>query len=443
MKKSGSIQDSLSSCIAEAASIDYLLPLLLRRVAESRNISLSDLEIACLAAGIRDAKDGEIHLELDLPCALGSTKDEIQASVQGFIEDLKGAIPFIQNELEDAVYQVVAETLPKVAQDISSHISDRNLEHLQKLKRVHEDRVASVLRLWGEAIEQLDILRHMVLDWSSMALGQRQGTYAKPNTAFALHKLAQRAYEIVGEVIVLIRAGYADGALARWRSLHEVCVIAMFLTHRSDRCAEMYLAHHWVEELRLLEVDKGSGTAHSFNSHRDNYTRDLRAKVAALSSKFGAVFTGDYGWAATELACKRTTFRDLECQVGLETLRRGYRQANSTVHGGALATLTRISLGPGVADSADAPLAHGCEIAANYTTASLSMMVAELCLEAGDADLLVTSMVVHNQALKIREQIERVQKHLAGNSPRSRMLSRRAAQRESRLKKTGRKPRQQ
>jgi hypothetical protein len=154
----------------------------------------------------------------------------------------------------------------------------------------------------------------------------------------------------------------------------------------------------------------------------------------AIVKKFGPTFANDYGWASVELGRAKTSFRDLESQVGLETLRRGYQQANSTVHGGALATLTRISLGPGAIDGTEIPPAYGCEVATNYATASLSMMVAELCLKTENADLVAMSLVVHNCAIKVREQIEQAQKKLSSNSPRAKILMRKAAQRESRAK---------
>ncbi|WP_372662540.1 hypothetical protein, partial [Hydrogenophaga sp.] len=97
-------------------------------------------------------------------------------------------------------------------------------------------------------------------------------------------------------------------------------------------------------------------------------------------------------------------------------------------------TLTRISLGPHGIDGTEVPPAYGCELATNYATASLSMMVAELCLETEDADLVAMSLVIHNCALKIREQIRQAQKKISGDSPRERLLMRKAAQRESRAR---------
>lgn len=118
--------------------------------------------------------------------------------------------------------------------------------------------------------------------------------------------------------------------------------------------------------------------------------------------------------------------------MGLEKLRKGYQRANSAVHGGALATLTRISLGATLVDGTELPPAYGCEMAVGHAAASLSMLVAELCLETENADLLTMSMLVHRWSLEIRDQIERVQRRFSGGSSRDRLIARRMAKRAAR-----------
>ncbi len=434
MKKILSLQETLDRCMAKATSREQLLPMALARAAQRQKISLPEDDIRRLAAALLDAEGEEIQLDVNPPCAFGDNEKEIEATVQGLIDELGESITDVLGNVAEAISQAVPNALASVAEFIGDRISEQAFEHSLHLRKAQSERAETVQRMWGEAIEQLDILRHIVQEWNHAAALHRKGAYSKPNTAFALSKLIERAYEVVGEIITLARSGYADGALARWRSLHEICVITMFLAMRSDKCAQMYLSHHWVEELRLLNVDRGSGTARATNTHSNRYIHDLRKQKDAMVAKFGTAFAKDYGWASVELGCAKTTFRDLEGHVGLETLRRGYQQANSTVHGGALATLTRVSLGPGSIDGAVIPPAYGCEVAANYTTASLSMMIAELCLETENADLLTMNMVINNSASKIRKLIRQAQKKASGDTPRARILLLKAAQREFRRK---------
>jgi uncharacterized protein DUF5677 len=53
----------------------------------------------------------------------------------------------------------------------------------------------------------------------------------------ALVLLHSRACSVAAEIEMLIRAGYADGANARARTLHEIAVIAFFLAEGGDELA--------------------------------------------------------------------------------------------------------------------------------------------------------------------------------------------------------------
>lgn len=245
MKKPSSIQETLDRCLADATAPEQLLSLALAKAAKRRNLSLPELEIQRLTTAILKAEGDTIQLDLDPPCSLGETEEEIQAAVQGLVDELNESLADVGDSVVEAISRAVPDALGKVAQIVGDHISE---------------------------------------------------------------------------------------------------------------------------------------------------------------------------------------------QAHMETLRHGYQQANSTVHGGALATLTRISLGAVGIDGTEAPPAYGCEVATNYAAASLSMMIAELCLDSENADLVAMSLVIHNCALKIREQVEQVQKKISGNSPRARLLMRKAAQREFRSK---------
>lgn len=435
-EKIGAIQEALEHCLAQITSQEHLLPLVLAKAAKRRRLSLSELELQRLSTAVLNADGSVLHIDLDPPCAFGETEEEIQAALQGLFDELIDSISEIEQNITDAVSNAIPNAIADVAELIGKHILDEAHENTLQLRKTHIERAKTVRRMWGNAIEQLDFLRHMVLEWDSVATELRQGCYTHPDTAFALNKLNRRAYEIVGEIITLGQSGYADGALARWRSLHEICVIAMFLAARSDRCAQMYLSHHVIEELRLFYLDNASGTATAINALRDRYARDLRKQKTEMVKRFGKAFAGDYGWASVELGQSKTTFRDLEKHVGLETLRRGYQQANSTVHGGALATLSRISLGPSVVDSSEVPPAYGCEVAANYAAASLSMMVAELCLKTENADLIAMNMVIYNCASKLRELLARGPKNASDDSARFKSMMRKSMRRKFRVKPT-------
>lgn len=433
--KPSTVDDLLDRCISEITTKERLLPWLLRKAAHRKNLNIADFEIQLLADAILCANGNSIQIDIDPPCSLGQTEKEVEESVRSLLDELRDRAEKDIATITTAVTEAIPQALAATAGVIGERLTEQSLEHATELQKIRYDRAKTVDRLWGKTLDHLDFLRQLVVEWAFSAEQNQKGSYSKPHTAIALHKLIERAFDVVGEVIVLARAGYADGALARWRTLHEICVISVFLSRQSDQCAEMYLAHHVVEKLKLVADEKAVATALTMDHHQDRYVRDLRTMVSTLTNRFGVAFAGDYGWASVALGAKKTTFKVLEQHVGLDILRKAYKKANSTVHGGALASLTRISLDLAVIENTDIPLEHGCEIAANYAAASLSMLVAELCLDTESADLLTKNMVIQNFASHLREEIEKTWQRLSNRTPRARILERKAATRNARTKR--------
>jgi len=437
VNRSDEIKDVIDNVFAEFSKRENLIPKALRRVLKDRGLNLSERELNVLVAALTNPTPGIITLDLDPPSALGGTKSEMSATLELVVSDVVNLLPKLVQELQDSVANAVPEALKAAAGVICQEMLEREKEHSSHLKDQHIKRTEEALRLWGKAIEALDLLRHLVLEWGSEAYTLRTGTFSRGCTAYALQRLIYRAYEIAGEIVTLARNGYADGALARWRSLHEVCVIAMFLAQRSEKCAEMYLAHHKIEELKIIEVGREKNTDGSRVSS-NSYWSGLRITKRELSKKFGLNFSKDYGWASIELGRAKTTFKDIEEIVGLDTLRQGYQRANGVVHGGALAALTRVSLGMGGTVRDDTPPAYGCETPISYSASTLSMVVAELCLESDDLDSLTMSLVVHNHAKKVWDEIELGRKALSMGALRMKSIERRKVNRKVLVKRNRR-----
>ncbi|WP_447775419.1 DUF5677 domain-containing protein [Pseudomonas chlororaphis] len=418
MKKSRAIQDQLDKALTQVSLPENILLLALTRSAKRLGLELENSDLKAFGIALNNIKDGKIKLDLDAPCSFGKTREEIQTTVNRLVSSLSETTKEITDQISEAIPQAIQTTLEKIANLIEDTLLSQAIEHAADLNKREELCASTVEKLWGKAADQLNMLRHLMAEWNEAATKLKKGAYANPHTALALSKLTARAYSVVGEIIALARSGYADGALARWRSLHEICVIAMFLRKQSDKCAKMYLSHSLIEELRLIESEKNNGTIGINGVEDDQYLRSLKKQKKQLVGTFGPAFSKDYGWASVELGCAKTTFRELESNVGMALLRQGYQHANSAIHGGALAALTRISLGMGVEYSGEIPPAFGCEVAMNYASSSLSMLIAELCLETENADLLVMNIVVQKFSSNIHEAIKSSKGKLSRVTPR-------------------------
>ncbi|MCV4285363.1 DUF5677 domain-containing protein [Pseudomonas capsici] len=418
MNKPYRLQEQLDKALTEATAPDNILHIALKKSIKRLNLNCDDSDLKALTNALSNAKDDEITIKLDTPCSLGNTREEIQAVINRIALDLKETINEISSHITETVEQTIHITLEKMADLIEEELLKQAIHHTKHLKEIQELRASTVENLWGKAADQLNILGHLLIEWNGAASELKNGAYANSHTALALNRIILRAYNIVGEILVLARAGYADGALARWRSLHEICVIAMFLSKKSDKCAKMYLAHSIIDELRLAEPSYKNITTGTKNASNEKYLNYLKKQKIQLIESFGPAFAKDLGWAAVELGRTKITFRELESIVEMEILRRGYQHANNAIHGGALAALTRISLGMTIEYNDKLSPAFGCEVAMGYAADSLSILIAELCLETENADLLVMSIVAHKFSSKVRNHIKNAKLKLSRITPR-------------------------
>lgn len=418
VKKPRGIQEQLDKALVEAAALEKILPVALAKSVKRLDLNCDESDLKTLSNALSNAKDGAIKIDLDIPCSLGNTEEEIQIIINRLVSDLKETVKEVGDEITEAVPQVVQTTLEKMADLIEDELLAQTIEHTEHLNKIQKLRVSTVEKLWGKAVDQLNMLRHLVIEWDGAASELKSGAYANSHTALALNSVILRAYNVVGEIIALARAGYADGALARWRSLHEICVIAIFLSKQSDKCAQMYLAHSIIDELRLVESGDNNGTIGAKSVADEKYLSSLKIQKRQLVEIFGPAFAKDLGWASVELGRTKTTFRELESIVEMGILRQGYQHANSAIHGGALAALTRISLGMSIEYSGEISPAFGCEVAMGYAADSLSTLIAELCLETENADLLVMNIVAYKFASNVREHIKNAKLKLSRITPR-------------------------
>ena len=113
----------------------------------------------------------------------------------------------------------------------------------------------------------------------------------------ALNRLAVRSCRVAGEVLCLLRGGFADGAHARWRTLHELAVVAFFLQEAGGDTAERYLRYEYIEAYKL---------AHQMCEHASMIREEppaademqmLKAQRDVLTSEYGPEFAGENGWA--------------------------------------------------------------------------------------------------------------------------------------------------
>lgn len=138
-----------------------------------------------------------------------------------------------------------------------------------------------------------------------------------------------------------MRAGYADGAAARWRTLHEIAVTGSFLVEHGEDAAERYLAHFPCEQLKGARAYNEHARALGYRRLDRRHIRRLECQVNVLAQRYGKPFPADYGWAAHGLQRGRVTFAAIEEAVKLPFMRPFYRLASEQVHASSRGSFVR------------------------------------------------------------------------------------------------------
>jgi hypothetical protein len=228
-----------------------------------------------------------------------------------------------------------------------------------------------------------------------------------------LTRLHARACQIASEVLVLLKAGHADGAHARWRSLHEIAVVGFFIASAGNEIAERYLLHDVIESYKAAQQYQRHCKALDYEPLSEQEFGEMESTYNDLISRFADAFAQDYGWAAPVIDSKRPTFRDIEVKAGLGHLRPFYKMACHNVHAGSKGLFFRLGLYPRSHDVLLAgPSNTGLADPGHGTAISLGQITVALLCSKPSMDSLVTCCVLMKLSREIGDQFLAVQEAL-------------------------------
>ena len=165
--------------------------------------------------------------------------------------------------------------------------------------------------------------------------------HEKLETLVALHV---RACQVASEIFVLIENGFADGAHARWRTLHEICITFLFLYDGDYSLLEMYNDYEIIEKYKRIKEYQVFYKKLDWEPISDEEIKQLSQQREALLNKYGKSFAESYGWTMNVLPKGRRNIREIEKKVGKEYLRAIYAWSGDNVHSGVSGIRDRIGL---------------------------------------------------------------------------------------------------
>lgn len=260
------------------------------------------------------------YIERRIQKAIDDEKAIFKGSETEFDKSIRKKIPKLISSLMERLYNVIYEyclyeknDLKKREREIQNKIDKRYSNGIKIFEAFIELNAKISSYTYEKYFQIFDLMEdHLKLD-----------------TLISLHV---RACQIANEINVLVKNGYADGAFARWRTLHEVCVTFLFLYDSDYDTIEMY------NDFEILEKLKKAQNYEQLCNELDWTIEDINLKELLLAKdklieKYGKDFSKDYGWTKKHLKEPRT-FKELEKKVGKDYLRTVYAWSCESVHAG-------------------------------------------------------------------------------------------------------------
>lgn len=148
--------------------------------------------------------------------------------------------------------------------------------------------------------------------------------------------------QIANEICALLKSGYADAALARWRTLHETSVVFSVLFTNKPEVSRMFYDYQFVEKFKRVKTFQIHHGTLNWSPPDENTTIALIEKQDELIKQYGEDFTKEYGWTIRFLPKGKRNFSELETISGLSYLRPFYQWASKGVHAGPEGTFSRL-----------------------------------------------------------------------------------------------------
>jgi hypothetical protein len=243
---------------------------------------------------------------------------------------------------KDVLDEVIQELTPKIFNTLKVNMPAL-LKENKKMRRSFEKRQ---YELWKEPLDMLEAFLHLSIEVGDVVNRDLRLTATEENCFLidAVTRLHGQACLIGGEILTLLRSGFADGANARWRSLHEIVVIASFIRKKGNEVAKRYLEHNSIESYKALsEYQKNVKRLNLIPFSSDEVSLVLEEQKR-LIEKYGNSYKNAYGWASSALSMKKPRIVDIEKSVKLGHLRPYYRMASHHVHPNPKSILFKLGL---------------------------------------------------------------------------------------------------
>lgn len=180
---------------------------------------------------------------------------------------------------------------------------------------------------WKGGFQRLEMLRQISIE-AGMEFQKQFLTiteYESDPLLGVLMRQHANACRIAGEIILLLKGGYPDGAVARWRSLFEISVTCLVINKYGRDAAQDYIRHGRVKAVEGMEEYQKAAEDMKLKPYDED---EISAAIALKEQLSGG--ENHFHWARKYAGVSK--LEKLREDVGLGKWSHNYKLASRNVH---------------------------------------------------------------------------------------------------------------
>ena len=397
----------LDGLLQKELSTKTLFRHLVRKLLKNKGVSLEGKALKKVTKRFLSLSEESEEFYLPIPVEPGSiyvTEQDRSAAMSELDEGLA--------RIPELLAKTTAEEVPQVVLGGIRASAKATL----KIRKKHTAKfVKQVGRIWKKPLSKLELLIAVAQEaqqtfvedcvpiFRKVPGAERERLLETLNVLTGVHV---RACRTAWEVLTLLRSGYADGAIARWRSLYELNIVLLFLVKHQGDLPLRYRRHGVVEEYNRVKQHQAHWEALGLVPYTTSELSWYEREAEAEKQRYGNHFRHDFGWAAHLLHKEKVGLSDLADSLDLQHWKPYYKMGCNSVHAGAQALFW--SLGGEDRSLPDAS-SRGLADPGSLTAISLTQASIALLSFQGNTDALIASRILQTLSDEINQEFLEVE----------------------------------
>ena len=345
------LQEAFDKELKELFDPEKLGTELFRRKLKELGIEINEFQLAKIKRQFANFESNIFHLEIDDDQVFNAgfeSKEQFENAIQNIFNDLLKDLEKIIGDLPENLTSIMLESTDKISQEILKSLKKSSKRMLKDRALSFSSFESNLYSVYKKAFNLLEMLIVIAFEAGESFNDEvrSQESFETDYISNVLTRLHARACQIAYEILVLLKSGLADGAHARWRSLHEISVTALFISSNGNNIAERYLLHNEIESYEAAKTYQENCDSLGYEPLSQKEIMELTDIYNNLIKRFGNNYKSDYGWASVATNNDKPTFRDIEKSVGLKHLRPHYKMACNNVHANPKSIFFKLGLYP-------------------------------------------------------------------------------------------------